>query len=104
MKAIEKEAIAQAISENVKIYGEDYPVQSANQGVYPTEDACESVARYIDNEYTNNPECEKYIKKEYVDECIDAFYKALELQDGDFDESGSTLNSFNDQVKSYLEH
>ena len=87
MDMIDKQAIEQAISENIAAYGENYTtVEENNGGVAPTDDSCCLIAQYISNEYNNNPDCEKFDKDEYVNVCIDSFYKELGLCDSNFEE------------------
>ena len=102
MKKFEKQAIDQAIIENISAYKADYPIQKQNGGISPTEDCCLMIAQYITNEYNNNPDCEKYNKDEYIDACIEAFYEHLELSEGDFDETNSVYDFLDKEVKRYI--
>lgn len=102
MNEIEKQSIKQAILENISAYPGDYSVQSCNGGVTPTDDCCSAIATYIDNEYNNNPDCEKFGKDEYVQVCIDSFNETLNLADDNFSNTGSTLEFLTDEVHRYL--
>ena len=102
MKTIEKQAISQSIMENISAYSNDYQIKEISGGVMPTEDCCCLIAQYITNEYDNNPECEKYDKVEYIDTCIDAFYKHLELSDADTDDTNYVFNYLKEEVKRYI--
>ena len=103
MNTIDKQSVDQAISENIAAYGENYTVEENNGGVAPTDDCCCMIAQYISNEYNNNPDCEKFDKDEYINVCIDSFYKQLGLSDSNFNETNTVFNFLEEEVKRYIQ-
>ena len=103
MNKIYKQAIEQAISENIASYGENYIVEESNGGVSPTDDCCCMIAQYISNEYNNNPDCENFDKKEYINVCINSFYKELKLSDSNYDETNTVLYFLEEEVNRYIQ-
>lgn len=102
MNKLGKQAIDQAVLENISVFKGYYPVQKQNGGISPTDDCCCMIAQYITSEYNDNPDCGKYNKVEYIDACIEAFYEHLELSEGDFDETNSVYDFLDKEVKRYI--
>ena len=99
MKAILEKGIKENMTQNIRLYPELYPIQTTMDGCYPTEDACISIAKYIECEYQNLGELEKCEFTEFKELCIDAAYRELELCDSSNDENGETRDYLVEQVE-----
>lgn len=101
METIKKQSIEHSIRENFKIYPESYPLQEANNGISPTEDAISSLVSWVENEFENDNDPSKGSINEWFDIAADTFFNFFELCDGDFDEPGSTLNYLTETINQY---
>lgn len=102
MNAILREGIKENMIQNIRLYSELYPIQTTMDGCAPTEDACNSVAKYIECEYQNLGENEKCDFAEFKNLCIETAFSELDLCDSSNDESGDTLKYLIEMVDAYL--
>lgn len=99
MNAIRKQSIEHSIRENFKLYPESYPLQEANNGISPTDDAISSLADWVEREFKYDETEDKGDLSEWFEIAIGQFIDFFEIKDGDFDEQGETRQYIIDQIK-----
>jgi len=101
MKTLMKQSITHSIEENFKLYSEDYPMQSANNGVSPTEESISTLVNWVENTYINTEEEDKGSLDEWFEVAKNAFYDYFELQPSDFEDSNEVWEYLNETVEQY---
>lgn len=81
---------------SIKDICKDATVQYSNGSCSVTDDTCFLVANYIKENVSD-------INDSSIKDIVDEFYSALDLQDGDFDETGDVYDYLLSEVKRYIQ-
>ncbi len=90
MNPFKKQSIEHSVTENFKLYPENYAINSWGiDKTSPSDDTCASIATWIEGNYEVDEDSNKGSKNDWVEICINAY-----LSYEDFDEDGGEVTCY----------